>query len=337
MTEPGRQPARPRTIFIGSGRFAIPSLNMLLQHPAIELVGVVTRAPRPAGRGGLLRPSAVGNVARSKWLSLLEPRRLRDEDAIAQVRALRPELLVLADYGQLVPAELLALPPHGALNVHPSLLPRHRGASPIPAAILAADRETGVTIIRMDEGIDSGPIVAQERIDVAGDETAPQLVERLSNLGADLLGRSLRPWISGAITPRPQEEANATLTRPLRREHGRIDPSRTVAEIARQVRAYQPWPGSFLQTDGGRLIVWAAAPLSTDRPGDPTGTLMADDGGLALVAADGLLRLDQVQPAGGRRMSGAELRRGRPALVGSRVGAGKSSSGSSGAAPHPAR
>jgi methionyl-tRNA formyltransferase len=330
---------------------------MLLGHPAIALVGVVTRAPRPAGRGGLLRPSAVGNVARSKWLSLLEPRRLRDEDAIAQVRALRPELLVLADYGQLVPAELLTLPPHGALNVHPSLLPRHRGASPIPAAILAADRETGVTIIRMDEGIDSGPIVAQERIDLAGDETAPQLVERLSNLGADLLGRSLQPWISGTITARPQDAANATPTRPLRREHGRIDPSRTVAEIARQVRAYQPWPGSFLQTEGGRLIVWAATPLpagdaggaradstspaldrpDSDRPGDPTGTLVEDDGGLALVAADGQLRLDQVQPAGGRRMTGAELRRGRPALIGSRVGAGQPGSGSSGAAPGSAR
>jgi methionyl-tRNA formyltransferase len=336
VTDPDSQPHRPRTVFIGSGRFAIASLNALLEHPAIELVGVVTRAPRPAGRGGLLRPSAVGNVARSKWLSLLEPRRLRDEDAIAQVRALQPELLVLADYGQLVPAELLALPAHGALNVHPSLLPRHRGASPIPAAILAADRETGVTIIRMDEGIDSGPIVAQERVDLAGDETAPQLVERLSSLGAELLGRSLGPWISGSITPLPQDESAVTLTRPLRREHGRIDPRRPGVDIARQIRAYQPWPGSFLQTEGGRLIVWGATsvagaaadspgrgPDSTARPGDSdVGTLVADDGGLALVVADGTLRLDQVQPAGGRRMTGQELRRGRPALLGTRVIAG---------------
>jgi methionyl-tRNA formyltransferase len=323
VTDSGRQPHRPRTVFIGSGRFGIPSLNALLEQPDIELVGVVTRAPRPAGRGGLLRPSAVGNVARSKWLSLLEPRRLRDEDAIAQIRALQPELLVLADYGQLVPAELLTLPAHGALNVHPSLLPRHRGASPIPGAILADDRETGVTIIRMDEGIDSGAIVAQERVQLTGEETAPQLVERLSSLGADLLSRSLGPWISGSITPQPQDEAAATLTRPLRREHGRIDPGRPGVDIARQIRAYQPWPGSFLQTEGGRLIVWAATPVPAEASDDAdVGRLVADDGGVALVVADGTLRLDQVQPAGGRRMSGQELRRGRPALMGTRVIAG---------------
>jgi methionyl-tRNA formyltransferase len=318
-------------VFLGSGRFGIPSLNALAEHPAIELVGVVTRPPRPAGRGGLLRPSAVGNVARAKWLALLEPRRLRDEDAVAQVASLRPELLVLADYGQLVPSELLARPRHGALNVHPSLLPRHRGASPIPATILEGDRESGVTIIRMNEGIDSGPIVAQERITLTGNETAPQLTDRLSALGAELLARSLEPWLAGSLSPRPQDEAGASMTRQLRREHGRLDPTRTATELERQVRAYQPWPGSFVQVEGGRVIVWAATPIatgqaqpdSTGRP-DPgaVGTLVAHDDSIALVVADGILRLDHVQPAGGRRMSGAELRRGRPGIVGSRVRAG---------------
>jgi methionyl-tRNA formyltransferase len=369
VTEPGEQHTRPRTVFLGSGRFGIPALNALAEHPAIQLVGVVTRPPRPAGRGGLLRPSAVGNVARSKWLALLEPRRLRDEDSVAQVASLRPELLVLADYGQLVPTELLSLPAHGALNVHPSLLPRHRGASPIPAAILQGDRESGVTIIRMDQGIDSGPIVAQERVALSGHETAPQLVDRLSALGADLLARSLEPWVAGKLAARPQDEAAASMTRPLRREHGRLDPGRTAAELERQVRAYQPWPGSFVQADGGRVIVWAATaiagrgaealdstrpsdstgdppsdstgeppsdstgeppsdstgpqPDSTGQPGpDSIGTLVAFDDSLGLVVADGILRLDQVQPAGGRRMSGAELLRGRPGLVGSRVSAG---------------
>jgi methionyl-tRNA formyltransferase len=354
VSEPGEQHTRPRTVFLGSGRFGIPALNALADHPAIQLVGVVTRPPRPAGRGGLLRPSAVGNVARSKWLALLEPRRLRDEDAVAQVASLRPDLLVLADYGQLVPSELLSLPAHGALNVHPSLLPRHRGASPIPAAILQGDRESGVTIIRMDQGIDSGPIVAQERVALSGDETAPQLVDRLSALGADLLARSLEPWVAGRLTTRAQDEAAASMTRPLRREHGRLDPARAAAELERQVRAYQPWPGSFVQADGGRVIVWAATaiggrggePADSPRPANSTGeplsdstgplqpdsaahpgpdsigTLVAHDASLGLVVADGILRLDQVQPAGGRRMSGAELIRGRPGLVGSRVGAG---------------
>lgn len=354
MTDPGEQPTRPRTIFLGSGRFGIPTLNALANHPAVELVGVVTRPPRPAGRGGLLRPSAVGNVARAKWVALIEPRRLRDEDAVAQVASLRPELLVLADYGQLVPSELLALPRHGALNVHPSLLPRHRGASPIPATILEGDRESGVTIIRMNEGIDTGPIVAQERIALSGDETAPQLADRLSALGAELLARSLDPWLAGSLNTRPQDEAGASMTRQLRREHGRLEPTRTAAELERQVRAYQPWPGSFVQVEGGRVIVWAATAIADAVPGahvfpkpsdstgggqpdstgqpdwtgggqpqaDAVGTLVAHDDSIALVVADGLLRLDQVQPAGGRRMSGADLRRGRPGLIGSRVRAG---------------
>jgi methionyl-tRNA formyltransferase len=267
----------------------------------------------------MLRPSPVGVVARSKWLSLLTPRRLRDEDAIADVRALRPELLVLADYGQLVPSEILTLPVHGALNVHPSLLPRYRGASPIPAAILAGDDEAGVTIIRMDEGIDTGPIVAQERVALSGDELAPQLVDRLATVGAALLGRSLEPWVSGQLEARPQGEAGASLTRPLRRHHGLLDHARSAAELARQVRGYQPWPGSFVQVEGSRLIVWGATAVEKDDRAEP-GTLVAHDGGLALVVSDGALRLDMVQPAGGRRMSGAELRRGRPGLVGSRVG-----------------
>ncbi|MBA3779987.1 MAG: methionyl-tRNA formyltransferase [Chloroflexi bacterium] len=330
--------ARPRTVFLGSGRFAVPILDHLATDAGVELVGVVTAPPRPAGRGGMVRPSPVGAWARSRWLAVQAPDRLRDEQAIAELGSLEPELLVLADYGQIVPAEILAMPRHGALNLHPSLLPRHRGATPIPAAILAGDEESGVTLMRMDEGLDTGPIVAQSHQPLWGQETAPELEERLSLAAAALLSVTLGGWLTGKVPAVPQPVEGATLTRPLRRRDGRIDPQLDAVTLERQVRAYQPWPGSFAETPEGRLVVWRAAPLAlgpptdgvndllTGPPGagageaDLTGTLLPDGDGLALAVADGALRLLEVQLAGGRRMSSADLRRGHPGLVGSRVG-----------------
>jgi methionyl-tRNA formyltransferase len=237
---------------------------------------------------------------------------LRAPDAVAEILALDPELLVLADYGQIVPAALLHLP-LGALNLHPSLLPRHRGASPIPAAILAGDPRTGVTLMRMDAGLDTGPIVAAREVALGGTETSPELEARLAEEAADLLAATLPAWMAGSATVRAQPDEGATLTRPLRREDGRLDATRPVAELARQIRAYQPWPGSWLETPGGRLTVWAArpAPGRTANPGD----LLHSDG-LGLATVDGVLELLEVQPAGGGRMSGVELLRGRPGLVG---------------------
>ena len=166
---------------------------------------------------------------------------------------------MLADYGRLVPSAVLDLPRHGALNLHPSLLPRHRGAAPIPAAILAGDAETGVTLMRMDEGLDTGPIVAQRRVPLSGDETAPELEGRLAEVAAELLVATLPAWLAGRLDATPQPEDGATLTRPLRREDGRLDPVRRRRELERQVRAYQPWPGSFLDDGPTRLIVWQAS------------------------------------------------------------------------------
>ena len=251
---------------------------------------------------------------------MLRPERLRAPNAVAQIAELRPELLVLADYGQIVPAALLDLPARGALNVHPSLLPLHRGATPVPAAILAGVTETGVTLMRMDAGLDSGPIVAQWRTALSGSETAPQLEAELAEMGAQLLVATLPHWLAGEIEPEAQDERAATMTKPLRRADGRLDPSRTAAELERHVRAYQPWPGSFVETSAGRLTIWSAH-VGETRPKDVVvGTLTrTPDGGLALAAGDAWLELDDVQPAGGRRMSAAELLRGHPALAGSSV------------------
>jgi methionyl-tRNA formyltransferase len=308
-----RAPARPvRTVFIGSGPFAVPALRALASDPAAKLVGVVTAPPRPAGRGLDTVDTPVGEAAVDLGVAslVLTPPRLRDPAAIAEVLALKPGLIVLADYGQIVPAALLGVR-KGALNLHPSLLPRHRGASPVPMSILAGDVETGVTLMRMDEGLDTGPIVAQVRTPLGRDETAPELEARLAEMAADLLATWLSGWLRGEITEQPQPALGATLTKPLRREDGRLDPSRSAVQLERQVRAYQPWPGSFVDTAKGRLTVWAAGV----GPGEhqPAGRF----GPRGLETGEGTLILHEVQPAGGRRMPWVEFLRGRAGIVGS--------------------
>jgi methionyl-tRNA formyltransferase len=310
-----------RTVFLGSGGFGIPSLEVLAGHPSVAIAGVITAPPRPAGRRGEPRPTPIHDAALGLGLRpILTPDRLRRPGSIAEVLGLDPELAVLADYGQIVPDPLLDLP-HGALNLHPSLLPRHRGATPIPASILAADTETGVTLMRMDAGLDTGPIIDQTRHALTGAETGPELERVLAGAAADLLRASLGPWLAGAMTPRPQADGEATLTRPLRRDDGRLDPGRGAVRLERQVRAYQPWPGSFVETDEGRLVVWNAAAvpatddLATSTADAPVGTITP----VGLVTADGLLAFAEVQPAGARRMPWEAYLRGRPAIVGRRV------------------
>jgi methionyl-tRNA formyltransferase len=306
---------RARTVFIGSGGFGRDSLRRLAAHDDVELVGVVTAPPRPAGRHG--RPTSTPIHHASSELGaapILTPERLRAPESTAAVLALRPELIVLADYGQIVPDGLLAVR-RGALNLHPSLLPRHRGATPIPATILAGDSETGVTLIRMDEGLDTGPIVAQEVIPLRGDEVTPELEGVLAAAAGSLLDTALGGWLRGELEARPQPEEGATLTRPLRRADGRLDVSRAATELERHVRAYQPWPGSFVDTVVGRLIV-RKAEASAAADGPVAGTFDLEGIGLA----DGSrLRLLEVQPAGGRSMSWEAFVRGRPAIVGSSI------------------
>ena len=314
---PGERVERVRTVFLGSGRFAQPILGRLAAHPSVEVVGVVTTPPRPTGRRQIETPTPVEITARELGLEVMTPPRLRDLAAIADILGLEPTLLVLADYGQIVPDELLEAP-DGALNLHPSLLPRHRGATPIPAAILAGDSETGVSLMRMDEGLDTGPLIAIERVSLAGDETAPALEARLAIVAAGLLARSLDPWLIGDLPALPQANVGATLTRPLRREDGRLDAALPAELLERRIRAHLPWPGSFIETDDGRLVVLSGRLAASDAD-DREGTIVPDEQGLALATADGRLILDEVQPAGGRPMTGEAFLRGRPAILGASV------------------
>jgi methionyl-tRNA formyltransferase len=311
-------PASPpaRTLFLGSGGFAVPILDALVNAPEVDIVAVLGAPDRPAGRHGT--PAAVPVVARARELGLpvLQPARLRAPETVAQLASLEPDLGVLADYGRIVPAAVLELPRCAILNVHPSLLPRHRGAAPIAGAILADDAETGVTIIRMDDGIDTGPIVAATSWPLEGSETAPELEARAAGEGAALLRATLPGWLAGSIEARPQDDAAATLTRPLRRPDGRLDPARPVASLERQVRALQPWPGTWAETVVGRLVVWRAEAVPGFESGD---AVPGRFGRFGLQASDGHLALREVQPAGGRRMTWDEFVRGHPAIVGSEV------------------
>jgi methionyl-tRNA formyltransferase len=317
--------ARPRIVFFGSGAFALPILERLASLGAVRLVGVVSTPDRPAGRRGDVTPTVVTARAREMGLPLLQPSTLRTDDAGAALRELRPDAAVLADYGRILPAAILAVPGHGFLNLHPSLLPRYRGATPIPAAIAAGDAWTGVTLFRMDVGMDTGPIVAASRRPLDGTEDAPTLEAALAADAADLLAASLEPWLAGELPERPQPSEDAAVTRPFGRADGALDPAMPAAMLERRVRALRPWPGTFLETPSGRLIVRAASIADGAAADDPAaagaaqGDVVAHGAGLALVTADGLLILDVVQPPGGRAMSGAEARRGRPALAETRA------------------
>lgn len=310
--------APARTVFLGSGAFAVPVLGALLAHPDVVVVGVVSPPDRPAGRHGQPRPVPVAHEARRLGLPMLQPDRIRTPEAAAAIATLAPDLGVLADYGRIVPPAILDLPRHGILNVHPSLLPRHRGATPLQATILAGDPTAGVVLLRMDEGLDTGPVVASRSWTLAGTETAPELEARAAREGADLVTETLGPYLRGERLPVPQDDAEATVTRPLRRADARLDPGRPAEALERQVRAFQPWPGSYLETRVGRLGILRAA-VAPREPDDVTGRLVADGDGLALVAADGRLRLLDVQPAGGRPMPADAFRRGHPAVIGDRI------------------
>jgi methionyl-tRNA formyltransferase len=310
-----------RTVFFGSGSFAVPILDALVSIPGIRVEAVVSAPDRPVGRRAILTPTPVTSRARELGLPMLQPAHVRSDESVAALTALAPDLAVLADFGQLIPRALLDLPPRGFLNLHPSALPRHRGAAPIPATILAGDTESAVTLIVVSDEMDAGPIVAVEPLEVRPDDTAVTLEERAARVAGGLLERAVPGWLAGKLPARPQPSDGITLTRPLRRQDGRLDPAGDAASLERRVRAYQPWPGSFLETPSGRLIVWRATATPAE-PSDRPAMLVADGDGIALSTADGRLRLDEVQLAGKRRMAGGALRRGYPGIVGAAIAGG---------------
>lgn len=308
----------PRVVFMGSPSFAIPALEALAG--AYSVVGVVTQPDRPAGRGSRLRPPAVKGAAERLGLPVFQPEELSRPEALASLRDWAPDVIVVAAFGQILPPDLLALPPHGCLNIHASLLPRWRGAAPIAAAILAGDAVTGVTLMRMDEGVDTGPILARREEPIRPDDTTGTLTERLARLGAELLMEVLPRYLRGEVRPVPQSEEGVTYCRPLKKEDGRLDWARPAAELERQVRATNPWPGAFTFWEGQMLKVWRAA-AHPDRVGEmPPGTVIPMGDGAAVVTGQGLLELLEVQMAGKNPLPIEAFLRGRRNFIGAVLG-----------------
>ncbi len=303
---------------MGTPEFAVPSLKALVQ--AHRVVGVVAQPDRPAGRGRQVASPPVKAAAQAAGLPIIQPRRLSEPAAMAQLQAWQPDLIVVAAFGQILRPAVLELPASGCINVHASLLPRHRGAAPIAAAILAGDGETGITIMRMDAGLDTGPILVQRTERIAPDDTAASLAARLAELGATLLIETLPDYLAGRISPRVQDESLATYAPQLKKEAGQLDFARPAAELARRVRAFSPWPGTFAllshaEGEATPLKVLRAEALE-DTVGGP-GVVAATPRGPAVGCGDGALLLVEVQPPGKRPMAGADFARGARAFIGS--------------------
>ncbi len=297
---------------MGTPEFAVPALQALAHQHTVA--GVVTQPDRPAGRGQQLAESPVKQFARQAGLAVIQPTRLREPQAQAQIAQWAPEVIVVAAFGQILKPELLNLPPHGCLNVHASLLPRGRGAAPIPAAIIAGDSETGITIMRMDEGLDTGPMLACRAEPIRPNDTTATLTLRLARLGAELLLATLPDYLAGRAQPESQAEARATYAPQLKKSDGHLDFTRPADELERRVRALQPWPIAFANWDGRPLRIWRAQ--VDQAAGGPPASVAATAAGPVVACGAGGLRLLEVQPPGKRPMSAAEFARGARHFIG---------------------
>jgi methionyl-tRNA formyltransferase len=317
-------------VFLGTPAFAVPSLRRLVED-GFEISAVYTQPDRPAGRGRHSAPPPVKTAALALGLSVRQPESLRDPAALAELIALRPEAGVAVAYGQILRQDALDVPPRGILNVHPSLLPRHRGASPITAAILAGDRETGVSVFLMDAGMDSGPLLAQRAVPIADSDTTATLSESLADVCAGLLAETLRRWLRDEIEPAPQDASLATRTPLLKKEDGEIDWTLPAVDIWRRVRAYNPWPGAYTKLDGALIHIWQAWPLPG--AGSPPGTVVAlgdeqraglpagaNSGAFGVTTGDGVLAGLVAQRQGKRPLGAGEFLRGMRGFIGRRLG-----------------
>jgi len=305
-------PRPPRLVFMGTPDFALPTLAAL-RAAGHEIACVYCQPPRPAGRGQKPRPSPVQAAAEDAGLPVRAPASLKDADAQAAFAALGADAAVVVAYGLILPAAILAAPRLGCLNLHASLLPRWRGAAPIQRAIMAGDPETGVSIMRMEEGLDTGPVLLTERVPIGPDATAGALHDRLADLGARLMVRALAGLASGTLTPVPQPAAGATYAAKIDKAETRLDWRRPAAELDRQIRGLSPAPGAWFQRDGGRVKLLAARPLA-ESAGAAPGTVLAD--GATVACGAGALRLERVQPAGKGAMDAAAWLRGKPLAPG---------------------
>ena len=301
-----------RVVFMGTPQFAVPSLRACFDVG--EVVAVVTQPDKPKGRGRELAPPPVKGVAQERGIPVLQPARIRNTGFAEELRAFAPDVCVVAAYGKILPPDVLAVPKHGSVNVHASLLPRWRGAAPIQWALAAGDTRTGVCLMQMEEGLDTGPVISCAEVAIDPRDTSESLHDRLSELGAQLLRRDLPRYVRGELVPAPQPAEGVTLAPMIKKEDGRLDFRRSAVELERRVRAFTPWPGAFaeLREEGGpTLLKIHRAHAGPSSRLAPPGTLVSASEGLEVACGEGSLWLEEVQPEGRRRMSAAEFLAGR--------------------------
>jgi methionyl-tRNA formyltransferase len=302
-----------RIVFIGTGEIGVPVLRSLLNSREHQLVGVVTQPDKPAGRKQRIEAPPIKAALVGSVPPVLQPARIKREEAVAEIRALTPDVIVVMAYGQILPRSVLEIPRVACLNLHASLLPRHRGAAPIQAAIAAADRETGITVMYMDEGVDTGDVLLQSRLEIAPDEIGGSLRDRLAQIAPAALDEALNYLQKGDAPRIPQDASVATYAPKLEREDGRIDWTESTALIERKIRAFNPWPGAFtlLRDVTGRdrkLKIFGARMIGAARMAP--GEILRSEDSIAIAGNDGALSLSEVQLEGKRRMSAAEFLRG---------------------------
>ena len=302
---------------MGTPEFGVPTLEHLAGS-GLRMVGVYTQPDRPSGRGKKTRKSPVKVMAEAHGLPVFQRETLSTQDARAEMESLKPDVAVVAAYGLILPKWTLGLPTYGVLNVHPSLLPRHRGPAPVANAILEGDDKTGVTVMKVEPRVDSGPVLRSVSVEIGPRETTGALNERLAEIGARLLVETLRDWVRGLIEPIVQDEALATYSRKATRGDGEINWALPAVEIDRKIRANDPWPGSFTTWMGRRLKVLEAEPFEGG-VGDP-GMVMKGRGGVVVQTGRGQLALRKVQPEGSRGMGIGAFTLGRPEFIGTRLG-----------------
>jgi methionyl-tRNA formyltransferase len=295
-----------RIVFIGAGAIGVPTLQALLKSEQ-HVVAVVTQPDKPAGRAQLIEPTPVKKTVTTANVPVLQPPWIKDPQAVEEIRALTPDAIVVMAYGQILPRDVLEIPKIACLNLHASLLPRWRGAAPIQAAVAAGDRETGITVMYMDEGLDTGDILLQRTIDILPDDTGGSLHDRLAQIAPEALLESLQMLEKNSAPCIPQDNAHATSAPKLKREHGRIDWSEPAEVIERKIRAFNPWPCAFMEIGGRNLKIFSA--FVVDLSGEP-GEILKSENELVIAAGKGALLLGEVQLEGKRKMSAAEFLRG---------------------------
>ena len=314
-----------RILFIGTADIGTGCLESLAALPEHQLVGVVTQPDRPVGRRQELTPPPIKTLALKHNIPVFQPEKIRKPEALAEIRALAPELIVVIAYGQILPGELLTMPRLGCVNVHASLLPRWRGASPIQAALLAGDSETGITTMLMDEGLDTGPMLLRESLRIEPEDDAGALHDKLGRLGAQVLLRTIAGLVAGTLKPQPQPESGVTYAAKIKKEDGLVDWHLSAQQLHNRLRAFSPWPGLFthLADSTGRkmLKIWKAKPESALTPAASPGTvLQAGPDRIVIGCGEGVLAVSELQLEGSRRLTAGDFLRGRALAVGTILG-----------------